>query len=62
MHLPETSISTDSPVPYDRDALQRKNDSRKRFGMPPLTPEEFIAIEEEVRAMDATNKKKVSFG
>jgi hypothetical protein len=63
MKLPENanSINTDSQVPYDRDALQRKNDSRKKFGMPPITPEEFIAIEEEVRAMDAVNKKKAAY-
>lgn len=63
MQLPsdKNSINTESPVPYDRDALQRKNASRKKFGMPPLTPEEFIKIEEEVRAMDAVNKKKAAY-
>jgi hypothetical protein len=48
-------------APYDRDALQRKNASRKKFGMQPLTPEEFVAVEEEVRSMDAINKKKASY-
>jgi hypothetical protein len=61
MHLPDSAINTESPVPYDRDALQRKNASRKKFGMPPLTPEEFIAIEEEIREMDAMNKKKAAY-
>mmetsp|Transcript_16552 Transcript_16552/g.35963 ORF Transcript_16552/g.35963 Transcript_16552/m.35963 type:complete len:455 (-) Transcript_16552:278-1642(-) len=63
MHLPDPSsgINTDNQVPYDRDALQRKNASRKKFGMPPLTPEEFVAVEEEVRAMDAINKKKAAY-
>jgi len=65
MQLPENNnnnaINTDSQVPYDRDALQRKNDSRKKFGLPPITPDEFIKIEEEVRAMDAVNKKKASY-
>ena len=46
---------------YDLDALQRKNASRKKFGKPPLTPEEYLAIEEEVRAMDTTNKKKAAY-
>ena len=37
MRLPtESSIHTDSHVPYDCDPLQRKNDSRKKFGI--LTP------------------------
>ena len=61
MQLPnENSINTDNQVPYDLDALQRKNTSRKNFGMPPLTPEQFIKIEEEVRAMDAVNKNKAA--
>ena len=63
MQFPENSnaINTDSQVPYDRDALQRKNDSRKKFGLPPITPDEFIKIEEEVRAMDEVNKKKAAY-
>mmetsp|Transcript_31306 Transcript_31306/g.46968 ORF Transcript_31306/g.46968 Transcript_31306/m.46968 type:complete len:483 (-) Transcript_31306:528-1976(-) len=63
MQLPDNTnaINTDSQVPYDRDALQRKNDSRKKFGLPPITPDEFIKIEEEVRAMDAVNKKKATY-
>jgi len=62
MQLPEnTNAINDSQVPYDRDALQRKNDSRKKFGLPPITPEEFIKIDEEVRAMDAMNKKKAAY-
>ena len=59
------SISTNSMgadnTPYDIDAYNRKNKSRLKFGMPPLTPEEFIKIEEEVRAMDALNKKKAAY-
>jgi hypothetical protein len=54
------NLSTDQ-TPYDIDAFTRKNKSRLKFGMPPLTPEEFIKIEEEVRAMDALNKKKAAY-
>ncbi|KAL7470147.1 hypothetical protein ACHAXS_010381 [Conticribra weissflogii] len=50
-----------APLRYDADALQRRNASRKKFGKPPLTPEEFVKIEEEVRAMDALNKKKAAY-
>mmetsp|Transcript_18101 Transcript_18101/g.37964 ORF Transcript_18101/g.37964 Transcript_18101/m.37964 type:complete len:511 (+) Transcript_18101:128-1660(+) len=50
-----------APLQYDADALQRKNASRRKFGKPPLTPEEFIKIEDEVRAMDALNKKKATY-
>ena len=53
-----TSTST---TMYDLDALQRKNASRKKFGKPPLTPEEYLAIEEDVHAMDASNKKKAAY-
>mmetsp|Transcript_37626 Transcript_37626/g.78820 ORF Transcript_37626/g.78820 Transcript_37626/m.78820 type:complete len:480 (-) Transcript_37626:385-1824(-) len=64
MHLPSSDSSSTiggDPVPYDRDALQRKNNSRKKFGMPPLTPEEFIVIERQVEEMDAINKKKAAY-
>lgn len=54
-------IPADNSLPYDADAFQRKNDSRKKFGMPPLSVEEFIKVEEEVRHMDAINKKKASY-
>jgi len=56
MQLPESSR-----LSYDSEAFQRKNDSRKKFGLPALTPEEFIAIEKEVRAMDEVNKKKATY-
>jgi hypothetical protein len=62
MSIPNNNanLGADS-TPYDLDAFQRKNKSRLKFGMPPLTPEEFIKIEEEVRAMDAMNKKKAAY-
>lgn len=46
---------------YDLEAFQKKNKSRVRFGAPPLTPEEFVKIDEEVRAMDRVNKKKAAY-
>ena len=61
MQLPDSAAINTDQVPYDRDALQKKNASRKKFGKPPLTPEEFVAIEEEIRAMDAVNKKKAAY-
>lgn len=64
MDLPNQSdmnMNGEQQVPYDRDALQRRNASRKKFGMRPLTPEEFVVIEEEVRAMDSMNKKKAAY-
>jgi len=50
-----------SELSYDLDAFQRKNQSRKKFGVPPLTPEEFVKIEEEVRAMAEVQKKKAAY-
>jgi hypothetical protein len=61
MPIPSNGNSIGDLLPYDIDALQRKNKSRQKFGMPPLTPEEFVKIEEEVRAMDAMNKKKAAY-
>jgi len=62
IRLPNVSaMSSDATIPYDLGAFQRKNASRKRFGAPPITPDEFIKIEEEVRAMDAINKKKAAY-
>lgn len=46
---------------FDRDAYDSKNKTRKKFGVPPLSPEEFIKIEDEVRAMDVMNKKKATY-
>lgn len=48
-------------TPFDREAYDQKNKSRQKFGMPPLSPEEFIRIEDEVRAMDVMNKKKATY-
>lgn len=60
MTLPESSPNNPL-LRYDSDAFQRKNDSRKKFGVPPLTPEEFIAIEKEIRDMDVINRKKAAY-
>mmetsp|Transcript_34007 Transcript_34007/g.81408 ORF Transcript_34007/g.81408 Transcript_34007/m.81408 type:complete len:450 (+) Transcript_34007:169-1518(+) len=51
---------TSDPLAYDADAFQKKNASRKKFGVPPLTVEEFIKIEEQVREMDRVTKKKAA--
>lgn len=58
MSLPENSGM--NSLQYDIDAFQRKNATRKKFGVPPLTPEEFIAIEKEILELDAIQKKKAS--
>ncbi|EEC45733.1 predicted protein [Phaeodactylum tricornutum CCAP 1055/1] len=37
----------------DWPALEAKNKSRKKFGLKPLTPEEFLALATEIQKMDA---------
>jgi len=42
----------------DWDALERKNVSRQKFGMKPLTPEEFVQLQSTVQEMDAAQQAK----
>jgi hypothetical protein len=58
------ALSSSAPSPEDENtqatytpavdwaALERKNASRKKFGMAPLTPEEFVNLEAQVQQMD----------
>jgi hypothetical protein len=43
----------------DGDALEKKNMHRKNFGLAPLTPEEFVALQEQVRELDTQQQKRV---
>jgi len=64
MSLPNQSSSSSldtASLSYDRDAYEKKNVSRKRFGLPPMTPEDFIKVDEEIRAMGVENKKKATY-
>lgn len=40
----------------DWDALESKNKSRKKFGLKPLTPEEFVELEAQVRQLDSQQR------
>lgn len=42
----------------DWDSLESKNRSRKKFGLPPLTPEDFLRLESHIKAMDAEQQVK----
>lgn len=44
----------------DWDALERKNASRKKFGVPPLTPEEFMENEAAVKQMESQQRQKAA--
>ena len=50
------SVSND----VDWDAFERKNASRKKFGLDPLTPEEFQDIQAQVEQMDIHQRTRAS--
>lgn len=43
----------------DGDAFERKNASRKKFGLKPLSAEEFMEIEQQVKQLDVQQKQKL---
>jgi len=43
---------------FDWQALENKNKSRKKFGMKPLTPEEFLELETQVKQMTAEQQQE----
>ncbi|KAG7342085.1 DUF2358 domain containing protein [Nitzschia inconspicua] len=46
--------------PVDLDALEKKNLARKKFGLKPMTPEEFLELQEQVAELDSEQKKKAA--
>ena len=42
------------------DELERKNAARKKFGLPPLTPEEFAELQEQVSQLDAQQQQRAA--
>jgi len=43
---------------FDRDAYDKKNASRKKFGLPPLTPDEFIELQLVIEELDSAQRQK----
>lgn len=43
---------------FNQEAFDRKNSYRKRFGLPPITPEEFVKIETEVQELAMAQRQK----
>lgn len=43
---------------FDRDAYDKKNASRKKFGLPPLTPDEFIELQLVIEKLDSAQREK----
>lgn len=55
----ETASEGDFQHPlFDKEAFDRKNASRKKFGVPPLTPDEYVQIQAEVKAMEVAQRQK----
>ena len=58
-HNPSSSSSGDEgTAAIDWDALDRKNKSRQKFGLQPMTPEEFLNVQARVQALDAAQQLK----
>ena len=52
--------SSSSSLTFDVERFQAKNKSRKKFGLQPLTEDEFMEIELQVRQMDAEQKQRAA--
>jgi Uncharacterized conserved protein (DUF2358) len=46
--------------PVDLETLEKKNMARKKFGLKPMTPEEFLELQEQVAELDSEQKKKAA--
>jgi len=42
------------------DALEKKNEARKKFGLKPLTMEEFLELEQQIQDMEMQQQKKAA--
>lgn len=60
--ISKTSLfsAAESDPLFDQEAFERKNASRKKFGVAPLTPDEYINIEKEVKAMESAAQAKAA--
>lgn len=45
---------------FDRDKFNRKNASRKKFGLPPITEAEYVQIEEKTRELEQVQRQKAA--
>jgi len=44
----------------DWDALERKNSSRKKFGLDPLTPEQFLELQKQVEELSIQQQQRAA--
>jgi len=55
-----SSVSSNAFDNLDWEALEKKNMARKKFGLDPLTPEEFIDLQEQVAELDSQQQKRAA--
>jgi hypothetical protein len=60
--LPLATMSSSSSGSYDgnRDALEARNLVRKKFGLNPLTPEEYTDLQEKVAELDVQQQERAA--
>lgn len=60
--LPLAAMSSLSSGSYDGngDALEEKNLARKKFGLKPLTPEEYVDLQKQVAELDVQQQKRAA--
>jgi Uncharacterized conserved protein (DUF2358) len=56
----ESSSSSLEGSNIDWDALERKNIARKKFGLKPLTPEEFSDLQKQVQELDSKQQQRAA--
>jgi len=59
-----TSDGSDEAIRKDSadfmEQLERRNRSRAKFGLKPLSPEEFVELEQEVRELESKQREKLA--
>jgi len=45
---------------FDQEAFDRKNNSRKKFGLPPLSVQEFEEVQAQIRQMEIAQRQKAA--
>ena len=55
-----SAVHNDSYPDLDWEAYERKNASRKKFGLDPLTPEEFLESEAVIKQMDVQQRQRAA--
>lgn len=57
----ESDFSSDSSAEdalFDKMAFEKRNSARKKFGVPPLTPEQFLEVNAQIRQMEIFQEQK----